>query len=89
MGKIILVSATPLEHGGLTEINGVPIFHIGIGKINAASNLTEIIWNEEPDIVVNFGSCGNLKNYKVGAVLEVGQIINDFNTMGLSKNPIM
>jgi adenosylhomocysteine nucleosidase len=89
MSKIILVSATPLEHGGLNEINGVPIFHIGIGKINAASNLTEIIWNEEPDIVVNFGSCGNLKNYKVGAVLEVGQIINDFNTMGLSENPII
>ena len=87
MGKIILVSASPKEHGGLKDINGVPIFQVGIGKINAASNLTEILWNEEPDIVVNFGSCGNLKDYKVGGVLEVGEIVNDFDTMGLSENP--
>jgi adenosylhomocysteine nucleosidase len=85
--KVILVSATPLEHGGLKDINGVPIFQVGIGKINAASNLTEILWNEEPDIVVNFGSCGNLKNHKVGAVLQVGEVINDFNTMGINENP--
>ena len=26
MSKIILVSATPLEHGGLFDLNGVPIF---------------------------------------------------------------
>lgn len=86
MGKVILVSATPKEHGGLRDINGVPIFQVGIGKINAASNLTEILWNEEPDIVVNFGSCGNLKNHKVGAILQVGEVINDFDTMGLSEN---
>ena len=34
MGKIILVSATPLEHGGLKEIHGLPIFQVGIGKTN-------------------------------------------------------
>lgn len=87
MGKIILVSATPKEHGGLTELHGIPIFQVGIGKINAASNLTEILWNEEPDVVINFGSCGNLKNHKVGSILQVGEIINDMNTMGLSENP--
>lgn len=87
MGKIILVSASPKEHGGLRELHGFPIFQVGIGKINAASNLTEILWNEEPDVVINFGSCGNLKNHKVGAILQVGEVINDFNTMGLSENP--
>ena len=40
MSKIILVSATPLEHGGLKDINGVPIFQVGIGKTNAAMNMT-------------------------------------------------
>ena len=68
MSKVILISATPLEHGGLREIDGIPIFQVGIGKINAASNLTEILWNEEPDVVINFGSCGNLKNHKVGKI---------------------
>lgn len=77
--KIILVSATPLEHGGVRELFGFPIFQVGIGKINAASNLTEILWNEEPDIVVNFGSCGNLKNHKVGEVLEVGSVYNNID----------
>ena len=89
MSRIILVSASPLEHDGDSDIYGVPIFQVGIGKINAASNLTEIISNAEPDIVVNFGSCGNLKNYKVGQVLEVGEVINDFDTHGLSENPII
>lgn len=86
MNKIILVSASPKEHSGLKNINGIPIFQVGIGKINAASNLTEILWNEEPDVVVNFGSCGNLKEHKVGGVLQVGEVINDLDTLGLSEN---
>lgn len=77
--KIILVSATPLEHGGLKELFGFPIFQVGIGKINAASNMTEILWNEEPDVVINFGSCGNLKQHKIGEVLEVGTVYNNID----------
>lgn len=77
--KVVLISATPLEHGGLKDLNGIPIFQVGIGKINAASNLTEILWNEEPDFVVNFGSCGNLKNHKVGEVIEVGSVYNNID----------
>ena len=79
MSKIILVSATPLEHGGLKDINGIPIFQVGIGKTNAASMMTEILWNEEPSVVVNFGSCGNLKNHKVGEVIEVGEVYNNID----------
>ena len=79
MSKIILVSATPLEHGGLKQINGLPIFQVGIGKTNAASNLTEILWNEEPDTVINFGSCGNLKDFKVGEIIEVGTTYNNID----------
>lgn len=79
MGKIILVSATPLEHGGLTDINGVPIFQIGIGKTNASMNMTKIIIEENPDLVINFGSCGNLQKYKVGEVIEVGETYNNID----------
>jgi len=79
VSKVILVSATPVEHGGLKELNDIPIFQVGIGKINAASNLTEILWNEEPDVVINFGSCGNLKNHKVGKVIEVGTVYNNID----------
>jgi len=89
MSKIILVSATPIEHGGLKEINGLPIFQVGIGKINSAMNMMKLIYEEQPDEVINFGSCGNLKNHKVGSILQVGEIINDMDTQGLSENPII
>ena len=79
MGKTILVSATPLEHGGLVEINGLPIFQIGIGKTNSSMNMTEIILKEKPDVVINFGSCGNLKDFKVGEVIEVGTVHNNID----------
>ncbi len=85
MGKIILVSATPLEHGGLKDINGVPIFQTGIGKINSAMNLTEIILNEKPDLVVNFGSCGNLQKHKVGEVIKVGTVYNNIDVRPFSE----
>jgi len=79
MSKTILVSATPLEHGGLVEINGLPIFQIGIGKTNSSMNMTEIILKEKPDVVINFGSCGNLKDFKVGEVIEVGTVHNNID----------
>ena len=37
MSKILLLSATDLEHSQ-TEIHGVPILITGIGKVNAAVN---------------------------------------------------
>jgi adenosylhomocysteine nucleosidase len=85
MGKVILVSASPFERYNEEEINGVPIYAIGVGKVNAAQRLTKIILEEEPDMIVNFGSCGNLKDYKIGDVLKVGTVINDFETYGLTN----
>ena len=85
MGKIILVSATPLEHGGLKDINGVPIFQVGIGKTNAAMNMTKIIIEENPDLVINFGSCGNLQKNKVGEILEVGETYNNIDVRPFSE----
>ena len=79
MNRVILVSATPLEHGGIKDINGVPIFQTGIGKINSAMNMTDILTSYKPDLVVNFGSCGNLKNHKVGEVIEVGEAYNNID----------
>jgi len=84
MGKVILVSASPFERYNEVEINGVPIFELGIGKINAAQRLTKIVLEEEPDMIINFGSCGNLKDYKIGEVIKVGKVINDFETHGLA-----
>jgi len=84
MKKYVLVSASPYERYNETDINGVPILEIGIGKVNAASKMMQIIITHQPDVVVNFGSCGNLKDYKIGDVLKVGTVINDFETYGNS-----
>ena len=77
MSNILLVSATKVEHHE-EEIFGIPIHIIGIGKINAAVNTQRLINEHNPDIVINFGSVGSLKDYKVGEVLEVGTVYNDF-----------
>lgn len=81
MSKILLLSATDLEHGQ-TEIHGVPIHITGIGKVNAAVNTTKLIKEYNPDIVINFGSCGSVQDFKVGEVLEVGTAVNDFDGAG-------
>jgi adenosylhomocysteine nucleosidase len=83
--KIVLVSATPFERYNEWEINGIPIFETGIGKINAAARMVEIIINSGCDTVVNFGSCGNLKHHDVGKVMKVGKVINDYETYGFGN----
>ena len=70
MLDILLVSATAKEHKD-SEIHGVPIHQVGIGKVEAGLNTLQLIKAKKPDIVINFGSCGNLKDYKPGDVKEV------------------
>lgn len=77
MSDILLVSATEVEHNQ-TEIQGIPIHIVGIGKVEAAVNLNKLLEEHTPSVVINFGSCGNLKDHKVGQLLEVGTSYNDF-----------
>ena len=78
MSKYLFLSATDLEHNEL-EIFGNEIHIIGVGKINAAMNTTRLIEKYDPDCVINFGSCGNLKDYKIGEVLTVGEVFNNID----------
>ena len=77
MRNILLVSATKLEHHD-DEINGYPIHIIGVGKVAAATNTLKLINQYKPEAVINFGSCGNLKGYDVGQILEIGEVYDDF-----------
>lgn len=77
MSNILLVSATKLEHHD-EELFGIPIHIIGVGKVNAAVNTLKLIQKYKPTHVVNFGSCGNLKDYEVGDVIPVGEVYDDF-----------
>ena len=76
--NILLLSATSLEHDRET-IDDYPIHFTGIGKISATLRTTELIKEHNPLLVINFGSCGNLKNHKVGELLSVGTVYNDID----------
>lgn len=77
MPNILLVSATKLEHHD-NYLYDIPIHIIGVGKVNAAVNTYKLIQKYKPKRVINFGSCGNLKNHKVGEVLRIGEVYDDF-----------
>jgi adenosylhomocysteine nucleosidase len=76
--NILLLSATQLEHDRET-IGNYPIHFTGIGKISSTLRTTELIKEYNPRLVINFGSCGNLKNHKVGELLSVGTVYNDID----------
>ena len=84
MSGILLVSATKLEHHE-DKLFDIPIHIIGVGKVEAALNTKQYIEQHKlensgarPSHVINFGSCGNLKNKKIGEVYKVGKIYDDF-----------
>lgn len=88
MRSILLVSATGTEHNE-THILGHPIHIIGIGKVDAAIRTTALIERYNPDIVINFGSCGNISHFEKGTVLEVEEVVNDFQAYGITSYPIL
>ena len=77
--NILLLSATELEHSR-KSIGGFPIHITGVGKISSTLRTTELIQEYKPSLVINFGSCGNLKNHKVGELLQIGVVHNDIDT---------
>ena len=86
MSDILLVSATKLEHHD-EELFGIPIHIVGVGKVASAVNTYSLIQQYDPKWVINFGSCGNLKNHKVGDVLEVGAVYDDFYGCVVPEHP--
>jgi adenosylhomocysteine nucleosidase len=94
MPNILLVSATKLEHHD-KELFGIPIHIIGVGKVEAALNVKKLIEDHKlahgckPSHIINFGSCGNLQDHKVGEVLEVGTVWDNFytGTTGIPTHP--
>ena len=86
MRNILLLSATDIEHGE-SFLYDHEIHIIGIGKVKAAVETARLINKYNPDIVVNFGSCGAVKNIPIGEVFKVGTVINDLDCMSLCDDP--
>jgi adenosylhomocysteine nucleosidase len=87
MKKILLLTATPFEVDAMdNKIMGINIYYTGVGKINAAILTTQLIEKHQPDVVVNFGSCGTLNtDDEIGKIYEVGDVHNDIDCTPLAE----
>jgi len=86
MRNILLLSATDIEHGE-SYLYDHEIHIIGIGKVRAAVETARLINKYKPEVVINFGSCGAVKNIPIGEVFKVGKVINDLDCMSLCDDP--
>ena len=80
--KVLLISATKLEHG-VESIYGLPVHKIGVGKISSCFHTSILLEKHKPDLVINFGSCGDLNGNPVGSLIEVGKVHNDIDSHDL------
>ena len=80
--KVLLISATELEHGE-ESIYGLPIHIVGVGKVSSCFHTSILLEKYSPDLVINFGSCGDLKGNSVGSLIEVGKVHNDIDSHNL------
>ena len=68
--------ARGLTFGTLKGV-GVAVATVGIGREKSVRRFREVLRRCHPGRVVNFGTCGSLGEYPVGAVLSVGRLFDD------------
>ena len=66
MNNVMIVMALPME--GKDFFKDVDVVYTGVGKVNAAYQLTKAISKRKPDIVINLGSAGS-HIYETGTVV--------------------
>ncbi len=57
--EILLIMALPSESQGLFENQSISLHYCGIGKINAAHKVTELICLHKPKHILNLGTAGS------------------------------
>lgn len=74
MGNIFIVVA--LEAEFFIRSSSIPkVTYTGVGKVNAARSVTQLIINEKPDLILNVGTAGTLKPQYIGKALGVSEVI--------------
>jgi adenosylhomocysteine nucleosidase len=84
--KYLIVVALPEEIAGSNITDFAPIAYTGVGKVNAAIKLYEAIQKHKPDLVINFGTAGTLKNAK--GIFHVDTFVQtdmDARALGLAR----
>lgn len=70
----LIVTALPQELAGQPIPHDAPVLFTGVGKVNATYALTQSIMNLRPELVINFGTAGRVRE-SVHGLVEVGQVI--------------
>ena len=84
--KLIILCALKTEFN--LKLSPYSIFYTGVGKINSAICTTNIIHNHKPDLIINYGTCGNL-NKNLSELVEVDIVLQwDINTHPIAKQSI-
>ena len=85
--KTLIVMALQEEGGHYFENEGIKIIYTGLGKVNAAYQLTKALCIERPDLVINFGTAGSQK-FNRGDMVAVNRFIQrdiDVSPLGYEK----
>ena len=74
MKKFVIVAA--LESEFFTTKGPIKkIYYTGVGKINAARAITQLIYEEKPDLILNVGTAGCLNRSLLGKVLGIKEVV--------------
>lgn len=82
MLKTAFLVALPDEVHHANELNGIPVYYSGVGKLNAALTAAELIEKGFTEII-NIGSCGSVQ-HKLGEIISVGSVYQDIDGRPLS-----
>ncbi len=74
MKKIVLIVALEVELPQI-ELPNFKIEYCGVGKINATHKTLEVVKNDNPDLIINYGTAGSLRRdlkglYEVSKFLQ-------------------
>lgn len=70
----LIVTALPQELAGQPIPHDAPVLFTGVGKVNATYALTQAIIRSRPELVVNFGTAGRVRE-SVHGLVEVSRVI--------------
>jgi adenosylhomocysteine nucleosidase len=75
---VLFVCALPEESAALTT--HVPVVHVGVGKVQAATALAAALHDRPADLVVNLGTAGGLRGQPIGEVIPIATVFqHDFD----------
>ena len=71
------IVAVPEELSQVTEWMGHPVYYCGVGKVNAAMGVFELV-NRGATRLINVGSCGS-RRHALGEIIKVGTVYQDID----------